>query len=184
MKISNSQIEALAKEFKLPASRIHAIKEVESGGKGFDEATGKILIQFEPAWFRKKEPFAPSGAWSLNKVDVQSKEWLAFNSAFEIDPVSAMESTSIGMMQVMGFHWKALGFKSVGEMWDYAKESEYNQMRLALLFIKLNSKLYGALYAGDWVWVAYYYNGANYRVNAYDKKLEAAEKKYLYGAKK
>lgn len=184
MKINDQQIEDLAKEFKLPASRIHAIKDVESGGKGFDEKTGKILIQFEPAWFRKKEPYAPSGSWSINKVDVQSKEWIAFNNAFAIDPVSAMESTSIGMMQVMGFHWKALGFKSVGEMWGYAKESEYNQLRLAMLFIKLNKKLYGALFNGDWQWVAYYYNGSNYRVNNYDRKLEAAEKQYLNETRK
>lgn len=34
--------------------------EVETGGKGFDDKTGKILIQFEPSWFRKKAPYAPS----------------------------------------------------------------------------------------------------------------------------
>ena len=43
---------------------------VETGGKGFDEKTGKILIQFEPHWFKRREPFAPSGRWSVNKVDV------------------------------------------------------------------------------------------------------------------
>ena len=75
-----------------------------------------ILIQFEPSWFRKKVAYAPSGAWSVNKVDVQSKEWVAFNDTFKINPNAAMESTSIGLPQIMGFHWKLLGYKSVGKI--------------------------------------------------------------------
>ena len=55
---------------------------VETGGMGFDIKTGKITIQFEPVWFKKKAPYAPSGLWSVNKVDIQAKEWLAFNDAF------------------------------------------------------------------------------------------------------
>jgi len=50
-----------------------------------------------------------------------------------------MKSTSIGLMQIMGFHFSELGFKTVGEMWDYAKISEKNQIELALKFIKNNS---------------------------------------------
>jgi len=178
-KITLSEIQSLAKEFGLPPSRIHAIKDVESGGKGFDETTGKIIIQFEPVWFNKKAPYTPSGKWSLNGVERQSKEWEAFNDAFSKNPKAAMESTSIGIMQVMGFHWKLLGFSSVGAMWDYAKKSEYNQLRLALLFIKSNKKMFPALVIGNWKIVAYYYNGENYHIKKYDVKLANAEKKYL-----
>lgn len=177
--LTQSDIDTLSYEFRVPASRIHAIKEVESGGHGFDITTGKILIQFEPAWFKRKSPYTPSGKWSLNKVERQAKEWEAFNDAFAKNPTAAMESTSIGIMQVMGFHWELLGFKSVGEMWDYAKESEYNQMRLALLFIKSNKKMITALVNGVWKVVAYYYNGEDYWKLQYDIKLANAEKKYL-----
>lgn len=177
--LTQKEIESLSIEFGVPASRINAVKEVESGGKGFDEATGKILIQFEPVWFKRKSPYTPSGKWSLNKVERQAKEWEAFNDAFSKNPDAAMESTSIGIMQVMGFHWKLLGFKSVGEMWDYAKESEYNQMRLSLLFIKSNKKMFNALVNGVWKVVAYYYNGEKYWELQYDVKLAKAEKKYL-----
>jgi hypothetical protein len=178
-KITLSEIQFLAKEFDLPTSRIHAIKDVESGGKGYDETTGKIIIQFEPVWFKKKSPYTPSGKWSVNGVERQAKEWEAFNDAFSKDADAAMEATSIGMMQVMGFHWQLLGFESVGEMWDYAKESEYNQLRLSLLFIKSNKKMFLALVKGNWKIVAYYYNGENYHIKKYDVKLANAEKKYL-----
>lgn len=177
--LTPKEIESLSIEFGVPVSRIQAIKEVESGGKGFDETTGKIIIQFEPVWFKRKSPYTPSGKWSLNKVERQAKEWEAFNDAFAKNPNAAMEATSIGIMQVMGFHWELLGFKSVGEMWDYAKASEYNQMRLSLLFIKSNKKMFNALVNGVWKVVAYYYNGEDYWKLLYDVKLAKAEKKYL-----
>lgn len=177
--ISIYEIEAIANEFSLPYSRVQAIKEVESGGKGFDDLTNKIIIQFEPAWFKKKSPYTPSGKWSVNGVERQEKEWEAFNDAFSKNANAAMESTSIGLMQVMGFHWKLLGFESVGAMWDFAKESEANQLRLGLMFIRSNKKMFKALLSGDWKTVAYYYNGEKYYLLGYDKKLANAEKKYL-----
>jgi hypothetical protein len=179
MRITDNQIESLAIEFGIKTSRIQAIKHVESGGIGFDSKTGKIIIQFEPVWFKRKSPYTPSGKWSLNKVERQAKEWEAFNDAFAKNPNAAMEATSVGMMQVMGFNYAKLGFKSVGSMWDYAKESEYNQLRLGLLYIKSNKKMFDALVKGDWKVVAYYYNGENYWVLKYDSKLAEAEKLFL-----
>lgn len=178
-KITPQQIQSLSLEFGVPTSRIQAIKHVESGGIGFDKVTGKIIIQFEPVWFKRKAPYTPSGKWSLNKVERQAKEWEAFNDAFAKNSNAAMEATSVGMMQVMGFHWELLGFDSVGAMWDYAKESEHNQLRLGLLFIKSNKKMFNALVKGIWKVVAYYYNGENYWILQYDLKLAAAEKLYL-----
>lgn len=168
----------LTKEFNLRLPSLEAVIEVESGGKGFDETTGKIIIQFEPSWFKRKAPYTPSGLWSLNKVERQSKEWAAFNDAFKKNPNAAMESTSVGLMQVMGFHYKLLGFKTVGEMWDYAKESEYNQLRLGLLFIKSKKKMYEALQNNNFAVFAYHYNGEQYKKYEYDTKLLKAYNKH------
>ena len=178
MKLTKEDYQALSMEFGLPIAAIKAVVTVESGGKGFDELTEKIIIQFEPAWFKRKAPFTPSGKWSLNKVERQAQEWAAFNDAFSKNPNAAMESTSVGMMQVMGFHWKLLGFKSVGELWDYAKESEANQVRLGLRFIKSNAKMFGALVNRDWKVFAYYYNGEQYRKFNYDIRLKEAYLKF------
>lgn len=177
-RITDSQIHELAQKAGWDYAVLNAIISVESGGIGFASDTGKIIIQFEPVWFRKKAPYAPSGKWSVNGVERQSQEWTAFNDAFRINPDAAMESTSIGMMQVMGFHWKALGFDSVGAMWDYAKESEANQIDLAIRFCKNNSKLDLAIRNKDFPTIAYYYNGAGYKKYNYDSRLLNAWLKY------
>lgn len=171
--MSKINYEKLAKEFLLPVKGIQKVVAVESGGKGFGE-DGKIIIQFEPSWFKRKAPYTPSGKWTLNKVENQVAEWAAFNDAFAKNPNAAMESTSIGQMQVMGFHWKLLDFKSVGEMWDFAKVSEENQIRLGLEFIKSNPKMYKALKFSDWDTFAYYYNGAQYKKFNYANRLRNA----------
>lgn len=172
--ITEKEYSKLSSDFGLPVSSIKAFGYVEASGEGFDPKTGKIKIQFEPSWFKKLSKII-SGLWSLNKVDVQSKEWIAFNDAFSKNPTKAMESTSIGNMQVMGFHWKRLGFNSVNEMWDFAKKSEANQLWLGLKFIATDKKLFNYVLNKDWKNVAYLYNGPKYRINKYDTKLAAAE---------
>lgn len=175
--ITAKEYNVLAKEFGITTSKVASIDSTESSGQGFDPKTGKIIIQFEPNYFKRISKFF-TGLWSLNKVDVQSKEWQAFNDAFAKNPKAAMESTSIGRMQVMGEHWKRLGFKSVGEMWDFAKKSEANQLWLGLKFIATDSKLFRAVQIWDTKEVAYRYNGENYWIKGYDKKLAAAEIKF------
>ena len=162
MKITESEISKLANDNGYKYAALRALVDVESGGTGFAQ-DGKIIIQFEPSWFKRKAPFAPSGLWSVNKVERQSAEWIAFNDAFSKDANAAMESTSIGMMQVMGFHWKDLKFESVGAMWDYAKINEANQVEIAIRFIKNIPKLDQALKGLNWHLVACYYNGFGYK---------------------
>lgn len=172
--ITNEDFVELSEYFKIPIPSIKAIDLIESNGQGFDPKMGKIKIQFEPHWFKKLSRIV-SGLWASNKVDIQTKEWIAFNDAYAKNPTKAMESTSIGRMQVMGFHWKRLGFDSVNEMWDFAKESESNQLWLGLKFIVTDNRLYNAVLTKDWKKVAFYYNGPNYRINKYDTKLANAE---------
>ena len=99
--ITDKEYKELAGSFGLPISSVKAIDEVESSGKGFDSKTGKIIIQFEPHYFKRISKLI-SGLWAKNKVDTQVKEWEAFNDAFKRNPTAAMESCSIGRMQVMG----------------------------------------------------------------------------------
>ena len=169
-KISETQYNNLAKEFGISKSKVKSIDFVESNGEGFDPKTGKIKIQFEPGYFKKLTNIVIN-----NGVENQTKEWIAFNESYKKNPTKAMESTSIGRMQVMGIHWKRLGFKSVGDMWDFAKDSEANQLWLGLKFIETDKRLIDAVKAWDTKLVAYYYNGPNYWVKGYDKKLTAAE---------
>lgn len=162
-KLQRLAIQYEACRIKVEPEALHAFIDVESSGHGFDTATGKIIIQFEPVWFRRHEPFAPSGAWSINKVERQAKEWAAFNNAYSISPEGAMKSTSIGMGQVMGFHYERLGYKTVGEMWDDAKRGEERQIHQMAEFINTDRKLWTAIRTKDWHTVALRYNGAKYQ---------------------
>lgn len=175
--ITDREYLKLSSEFGISVSKVKAIDSVESNGEGFDPKTGKIKIQFEPHYFKRISKLI-SGLWSFNKVDVQSKEWEAFNDSFKKNPTAAMESTSIGRMQVMGIHWKRLGFKSVDEMWDFAKKSESNQLWLGLKFLSTDPKLFRAIQVWNTKEVALRYNGKNYWIKGYDKKLAAAEIKF------
>lgn len=156
-------IKTIAALFNLDWVAIAAFIAVETGALGFSELTGKIIIQFEPKWFKRLVPYAPSGKWSLNGIEVQSKEWLAFNDAFAKNPNGAMEATSIGMGQIMGFHWETLGYKSVGEMWDDAKKGLDRQIWQICKFISMNIKLKACIQAHDWDGVASIYNGTGYK---------------------
>ena len=179
----------ISSKSEIELAALLAFMEVESGGKGFDPATGKIMIQFEPHVFSNKSGVERSESnhyiWDENKVDVQSAEWKAFNDAFKLNPDLAMESTSIGLGQVMGFHWKRLGFKSVGEYWDYCKVSECNQVNIIVKFITTDARLLQALKDKDWDKVASIYNGKGYKALAlklkrepYDITLAKAYNKY------
>ncbi|HBT84786.1 MAG TPA: hypothetical protein DEB12_02620 [Porphyromonadaceae bacterium] len=174
-----------ASRIGIEAEALAAFIEVESSGKGFDEATGKIIIQFEPVWFKRYESYAPSGKWSVNGVERQSAEWDAFNNAFSISPNSAMMATSIGLGQILGLHWKRLGYGSVGEMWDDAKEGEDRQIYQMAEFIRTDGILMDAIKRNSWHTVAVRYNGAKYREMAkkwgrepYDISMRKAYEKY------
>ncbi|RFZ90471.1 DUF3380 domain-containing protein [Mucilaginibacter conchicola] len=177
-KLSDSQLHELAMSFGYEYASVKAIVEVESNQRGFSEKTGRIIIQFEPTWFKRFktdwQKDTVNKTWQANKVGDQTAEWAAFNSAFASSPNAAMKSTSIGMMQIMGFHYAEIGFKTVGAMWDFAKLSEYNQVILALCWIKTMPQLSKALKAKDWPKVAYYYNGSGYKTFSYDTRLARA----------
>lgn len=170
-KITDQQVKELATQFGFPYNAVRAFIKVESSGNGF--VNGKITIQFEPHIFKRYTKKVIN-----NGVEGQTQEWKAFNEAWKIDPEATMLSTSYGMGQIMGFNHKAAGFSTVGAMLDAFKTGEYQQVKGMLNFIKNNVNLRTAMKNLDWKKLAYYYNGSQYAVNAYDKKLKAAYEKY------
>jgi hypothetical protein len=200
MNLTKEQISDIAKSIGLDYPTLRAFIEVESGGSGF--INGKIVIQFEPAIFKTyapkdyqtyklllgKETHTDAeakllGYWHIvlnNKVESQIPEYAAFNAAYAINAKAALLSTSIGLMQCMGFNYAACGYKSVNDMWDDFRKGEYQQVKGGTMFIKSNKALYAALRDKLWNKAAYYYNGSNYAVNNYDVKLKNAYLKHLH----
>lgn len=181
-KISKEDFKEVAKLFNMELAMLQTFWKVEGSGEGFDDNTGKILIQFEPEWFKKlffdfKKSPKTNAIWQANKVEVQSREWIAFNAAFSIDPDAAMQATSIGAPQIMGFHYKRLGFKTVGDMWTSFKQSEKNQLIGLVKFIQTDKKLMQAVRDRNFHLIACYYNGFGY------KKFAAKHKTVPYNVK-
>lgn len=173
------------KKYSLDTAGLLTFIQVETGGQGFDKNTHKVIIQFEPVWFRRQAPYAPSGKWSVNKVEVQSKEWAAFNDAYSKDKDAAMKSTSIGLGQLMGFHYARLGYKTVDDMWDDAKKGISRQVWQLVRFIETDKNLKVALMNSDWTKVATIYNGSGYQQLAlkygrvpYDEAMKSAYEKF------
>ena len=73
-----------------------------------------------------------------------------------------MQSTSIGLGQIMGFHYKKLGYNTVGEMWDDAKKGIEEQIKQMVKFINSDPNLLNALKEHDWTKVATIYNGRGF----------------------
>lgn len=168
-KLTEQEKMQIAKEFEVEYRALNAVVLVESSGAGFDAKTGKIKIQFEPYHFQKY-----TNIRIANGVENQTAEWKAYEAAYKLNADAAMLSTSWGLGQVMGFNFKAAGFKTVKDMVDKFSESEMEQLRGMFNFIKSNNKLITALRVKDWATFARYYNGPKYKDFKYDTRLAEA----------
>jgi N-acetylmuramidase len=184
---------------------LRAIVEVEARASGFDGKTGKILIQFEPHWFRKlltptvraqlaqallaekNGRLTPTqrallANWKTtqeNKVDTQGPEREAFNAAFTLDKKAAMLATSIGASQIMGFNFAQCGYRSVDEMYDKFRDGrEAEHIRAMVRFIVSKPSLAKAVREKNWNQIAFYYNGQNYAAGKYHLKIANAYAKW------
>jgi len=178
-KITDNELSRLACEYGIELAALKAFMKVESRGSGF-LPSGKVVILFERHVFYKESGGIPV---SKTRPDLSSKmpggykggeaEWKRLNDAIDFHRIGALRSTSWGLGQVMGFNHELAGYATVTEMVEAFKKSEYNQAKGMLEFIK-NAGILPAIKAKDWATVARKYNGKNYQVNNYDKKLEEA----------
>lgn len=168
---------------------VKAVKEVEAPNGGF-LPDGRVSILYErhvmyrrlyangidpdqyttkyPDLVNKKTGGYKGGAAEHNRL----------NSAKAIHEISALESCSWGAYQIMGYHWKLLGFNSVYEFLAKMESSERGQLECFVRFVKAQPNLLKAIREDDWVAFARGYNGANYQKNRYDEKLEAAFRRF------
>jgi peptidoglycan hydrolase-like protein with peptidoglycan-binding domain len=172
----------IAARLGVSTSALLAVAEIESAGKVFATINGKQepLIRFEGHYFDRKlsgEDLASARSLGLaspkaGKVanpNSQAARWKLLERAAEINRQAAYESVSWGLGQVMGDHWKHLGFKSVFEL--------VNQMDLMARFIEKNG-LTDELRGKQWAAFAKRYNGSGYAKNAYDTKMAKADARW------
>lgn len=183
-------IERVANVHGIEPAALKAVVEVESNGVVFADIDGQQMpiIRFEGHYFdrlvtaaRRDEArslgLASPNVGGVKNPSSQKARWQLLGRAMNIDKQAALESTSFGVGQVMGSHWKALGYPSVVAFFEEARSGVEGQVELMVRFIKRNNLL-GALQRKDWAGFARGYNGPAYKTNAYDTKMAAAYARY------
>lgn len=189
--LTNEQIKDLANKHGIEYAGLKAVVEVEASGKGFIGDVPKIL--YEPhIMYRlltkknyitirnnlmKAHPNLCYPRWGTYKYGAESIQHKRLEIASQFNRDTALESCSWGLGQVMGFHWKSLGYESLQAFINDMYESEAKQLEAMIRFIKVNGLLL-ALKNKDWVKFARGYNGSGYAKNKYHIKLANAYDKY------
>lgn len=178
--------EVHAARLKIETAALLAVAEVESAGKVTASVNGRQepLIRWEGHYFDKRlkgiareharaKGLAHPKAGGVKNPKAQPSRWKILREAMAIDSRAALESISIGIGQVMGAHWKTLGYASPEAMFDKAREGAAGQLELMVRYIE-KFGLVDELQRLDFTAFARGYNGAGFRANKYHTKMAAA----------
>lgn len=169
-----------AKELGCEVAAIKAVSEVEAPKGGF-QVDGKPTILFERHKFHEftKGKYSKEFPYISNQRPggYTKDEHARLDKAAKLDRTAALKSASWGKFQIMGFNHGLVGFPVLQDFINAMYKSESEQLKAFVKFIKAN-KLDDELRDKRWSDFARIYNGRNYHINAYDKKMAAAYKKY------
>ena len=178
----------LANKYDLEPAVILAIQSVESGNNGYlPDGRPKILFEGHVFWRMLKAAGKNPAEHVRGNEDIlfekqdRSKyiggaaEYVRLEKAAKIDHVAALKSASWGEFQIMGFNHKTVGFADVDSFVESISQPGAGQIRAVLAFMENNKLL--PLVRGqnkNWAKFAAAYNGAGYKKNQYDVKLQKA----------
>ena len=183
--LTETDFQRAASELGVPIAAVKAVTEVESNGSGF-LPDGRPVILFERHVMRKQLrkngmeplPFETTHPDLVNSkpggYKGGTKEHDRLEEAAKIHRESALESCSWGAFQIMGYHWKAIGYPSLQSFINAMYRNEGEQLDCFVRFVKTNPNIHRALKALDWAAFSRLYNGPNYKANNYDAKLASA----------
>lgn len=188
--LCDEHLMAAAATLDVPVTVIRAIHEVESRNAGF-LADGRPSILFERHVFFRRlrshgidpEPHAHRypGLVSTTPGGYRGNagEHVRLAAAERIHRDAARESASWGAFQIMGYHWKLLGYDSLDDFIDRMHRHESDHLEAFIRFIQADRRLHTALIKQDWATFARGYNGPAYAKNLYDAKLVQAHARYV-----
>lgn len=168
------------------ASEIWSVLAVETFGCGFLKDRRPSIL-FEQHIFHREtggrfDSIAPdiSSSQPGNYGPAGAHQYTRLQRAVAMDRRAAFCGTSWGIGQVMGFNAREAGFDDVEKMVAAMSESEDEQLLAMGNWIR-SSGLDDDLRTHDWQGFARGYNGPNYAINQYDRRLAAAYQKYSAG---
>lgn len=183
--LSTQDFERAAERLRCPLAAIRAVCEVESPRGGFNP-DGEPVTLFEAHQFHRltdgqfdaRYPNLSGPKWDRMKY---GKTWLEerkrFLAAGSLDYEAACMSTSWGRFQIMGFNYAVCGFRDISAFVFAMSNSEGDQLDAFCEYIE-HRQLDDEMQRQDWKTFARIYNGPGYAQNAYDKKLDAAFRKW------
>jgi len=194
--LGDKDLEDAANALGVPLAAMKAVYKVESNGSGFVGRLPKILFEGHVFWRRLQEAGLRPAELQVGNEDLIYPKWTKayykggaaehqrLQRAKIIHEQAALESASWGLFQIMGYHWKPLGYDSVNHFAEKMAEHEREQLQAFVRFLQVNTtrdkrSLAEVLSAQDWASFAYAYNGPKYRENRYDDKLRKAFCAYL-----
>lgn len=199
--LDDETIEKGALRIGVKASAMKAFAEVESGGSGFLPSKRPIIL-FERHVFYKevvallgektakewqaKYPNICHPVWDSSVYKGKEGEWPRLEQAKQLSNSCALKATSWGLFQIMGNNFSYAGYTNVEDFVRDMHVSEDLQFDAVCSFIQkypnrnagTGLNLLQSIKALDWAGAARIYNGPGYAKNNYDKKLQAAERKY------
>lgn len=146
---------------------------VETPGCGFIADRRPTILFERHHFFRRSGGKGPSDISNPDAggyASTKAEEYARLHRAIAIDRRAALESTSWGLGQVMGFNAKLAGFADAESMVKAMVDNEDAQLAGMMSFI-VSAKLAKALQEHRWDGFAAGYNGSNYKINDYDGKL-------------
>ncbi len=193
--IGDADFEAAAKDLKIELAALKSVYKVESNGQGFVGDQPKILFEGHVFWQRLSKLGLRPQSLALGNEDILypswtkqfyvggSGEWQRLTRAEAIHREAARESASWGLFQIMGYHWKPLGYDSIDDFVEHMCRHERDQLDAFCRFASTTKDRSGhslaeLLAARDWAGFAYAYNGKGYRLNAYDDRLREQYRRY------
>jgi len=194
--LAESDLVKAAERLGVELAAIKAVNEVESAGTGFLNNHPKILFERHVFWKRlikhdiDPEPLSAGNEDILQKRSGGYKggvrEVARLEKAQVIHPSAALESASWGLFQIMGYHWKALGYHNVEDFTRSMKKNEAEQLEAFIRYIEVNNLAkwlrlkpgQTSLSLKNFAGFAYRYNGPAYKRFKYHTKMLSAYQKH------
>lgn len=165
-----------------------AFADVEAPHGGFvsdHESSGLVpRVLFERHLFHR----ATGGRWDTSHPQISNarpggyrggiQENRRMDEAAALNRPAALRSASWGRFQILGENYSRAGYSSLQDFVNGMYHSEEEQLRAAVCFLRSDHDLRAAIREPDFETIARLYNGPNYRVNAYDRKLAEAYRRY------
>ena len=158
-----------AEQIGASEAAVKAVATVEASGREFWTIDGKKkpVIRLEAHWFGKltgykyndSHPKISCKVWTpILAARTPQGAWDQFNEAAALDEGAAIQATSWGWPQVMGFNYKSIGYPTPQAMRDDMM-TEQGQLNAFVRFVKADPRLVDALQRQDWAAFATIYNG-------------------------